>query len=241
MAYTSLKRIGRRNLPEHVRIVGRRGEDVDGLHQGQVVVEPIHARIVAGRRADQHPRIIEKRQPVEHAVERGLVDLGSAAGALDQAHQAHRPGVSVELLAGARADVVLLEDIAGQDFLALQMQCPNRIERCMTRLRFAKSFMRHRQCADSRVRPAGAVQAFRVQRLGEKMAMTLIVLRPCHSRSASCAMPLLVPSEPNRVTMSNAPKHGKQRTQWLPVPMRIGFAMTKIKWVAMHSCIRPAF
>src|SRR5664280_1771361 len=29
----------------------------------------------------------------------------------------------------------------GQDFLALQMQCPSRMERAMTRLRFAKSFI----------------------------------------------------------------------------------------------------
>ena len=49
--------------------------------------------------------------------------------------------MAVQRLAGAGADVLFLKASQGHDFLALQMQCPSRIDRAMTRLRFAKSFI----------------------------------------------------------------------------------------------------
>ncbi len=79
--------IGRRDLPENVRIVGRGREDIDGLHEGQIVGQPVHSGIVAGRRADQHPRIVEEGQPLEHAVERCLIDFRGATGAWHQVHE----------------------------------------------------------------------------------------------------------------------------------------------------------
>ena len=49
--------------------------------------------------------------------------------------------MSVGHLRRPRADVLLLKGVARTHFLASQMQCPSRIDRAITRLRFAKSFI----------------------------------------------------------------------------------------------------
>ena len=53
--------VGRRDLAEQIRVVHGRREHVHRLHERQVAVEQEHARVVAGRRADQHARVVERR------------------------------------------------------------------------------------------------------------------------------------------------------------------------------------
>ena len=54
--------IGRRNLAEHVRIVHQGREEVDRLHDVQVIAQPIHTRITKRIGTDNQIRIGELRQ-----------------------------------------------------------------------------------------------------------------------------------------------------------------------------------
>ena len=54
-------RVGRRNLSEGVRIVDRRREDVDRLHQRLVFVEFVHTGIVGRGHPHQDARIGDRR------------------------------------------------------------------------------------------------------------------------------------------------------------------------------------
>ena len=80
---------------------------------------------------------------MEHARERGLVDFRGAAGASHQASSAARGPACPSNGSPARdRGPCSRKGSQGQVFLASQMQCPNRIERAMTRLRFSMSFIR---------------------------------------------------------------------------------------------------
>ena len=143
MAYTSLKRVGRRDLPEHV------GSSTDGEKTSTVCTS---ARSSSSRYtpasspagADEHARIVEERQPLEHAVERRLVDLRGTARALDHAHQPHRPGAFRRAARRRRTDVLSPgRHRKGRLLWHCRCSVPAASSVAMTRLRFSKSFMRH--------------------------------------------------------------------------------------------------
>ena len=54
MAYTSLKRVGRRDGAEGVRVVDDRREEIHRLHQGELRRQLVHAGIVGSVKPDQH-------------------------------------------------------------------------------------------------------------------------------------------------------------------------------------------
>ena len=96
-----------------MRVVDDRREDVDRLDEGERVAQPVDPRIVACRRADKNVGVADLRQPGEDALQIALADLARAAGPLDQFRQRHRTARRGHPLAGAGADVVGDERVAG--------------------------------------------------------------------------------------------------------------------------------
>jgi len=101
------------HLPERVWVVHRRREDVDRLDEGLAVAHVVDAGVVAGRHADQHARILDRRQVLQHTLEKRLIDFRRAARLLHELGQSNGAGRAVEPLACAGADVLLLENRTG--------------------------------------------------------------------------------------------------------------------------------
>ena len=111
--------VGRGDLAEGVGIVDDGREDVDGLDEGGPGREPVDPGVVAGVRRDEDARVDRPGQAGEGPLEVLLADLGGAAGVLDESGQSDVLGGVFEALAGAEADVLLLEEIAGAGVLGV--------------------------------------------------------------------------------------------------------------------------
>ena len=58
------------NLAKSVGIVHHGREEIDGLHQGGVGGDPVHARVIGMIEADQHVGIVLAREFAQHLVEK---------------------------------------------------------------------------------------------------------------------------------------------------------------------------
>ena len=107
------QRIGGGDLSEDVGVVDRRREDVDGLHQGRPLVQQVDPGVVAGRHADQDPRVGRRGQPGEDPLQGGLIDFRRAAGTLRPARSGGRRLAPRRLFARAGTEVLFEQEIAG--------------------------------------------------------------------------------------------------------------------------------
>ena len=85
-------RVGRGDAAEVVGVVDDGREEVDRLHERQVVAEPHAGGVVERRGADQHARVVDRRQAAQHLGEVGGGQLAGAAAAGRHAGQPHGRG-----------------------------------------------------------------------------------------------------------------------------------------------------
>jgi len=105
--------IGGRDLAERVGIVHRGCEDIHRLNEGLAVAQVVDTGVVPSRHPDQYARIVDRRQILQHPLEKRLIDLRRAPGLFHQFRQSHGPGRTIEPLARAAADVLLFEGRTG--------------------------------------------------------------------------------------------------------------------------------
>jgi len=68
---------------EGVRVVDHGGEEIDGLHQGQVRCELVYAGVIGGIKADQHVGVGPARQVGQYPMQNPGTELGGAAAGFD--------------------------------------------------------------------------------------------------------------------------------------------------------------
>ncbi len=76
------ERVRRRDRPEVLRVVHQGGEEVDRRHQGDVLGQSIHGRVVPSPEPDQQPRIGPGRQVLQHRLQVRRTQLAGSAGAV---------------------------------------------------------------------------------------------------------------------------------------------------------------
>ena len=81
------ERVGGGDAPERVRVVDDRREEVDGLHDRDVVAERDDAGVVGGVGGDEHARVRRARQAREDRPQVGRGELAAAAGAVREGGQ----------------------------------------------------------------------------------------------------------------------------------------------------------
>ncbi len=74
------ERVGRRDRAERVRIVDNGREEIDGLHQGALRRQLVHAGIVGGIKPDQHVFVRPAWDPGEHLVQNLWTQFGRSTG-----------------------------------------------------------------------------------------------------------------------------------------------------------------
>ena len=107
------QRVGGGDLSEGVGVVDRRRENVDGLHQGRLLVQQVDPGVVPGRHSDQDPRVGMRGQPAEDPLQGGLIDFRRAAGTLRPLGQADRRLARGLRLPRAGTQVLLQQEVAG--------------------------------------------------------------------------------------------------------------------------------
>ena len=75
------ERVGGRDLPVEVGVVDDRREEVDGLDEGAVGVEPVDGGVVGGGGSDEEVVIRKLREVAQDLREGGLPELGGSSGA----------------------------------------------------------------------------------------------------------------------------------------------------------------
>ena len=83
------KGIGRGDLPEEVRVVCNGREKIHRLHQGQVVTDLVHRRVIALVKAHQQVGVLMDPDAVQQLSQHARAHLGAASGALGQLCQLH--------------------------------------------------------------------------------------------------------------------------------------------------------
>ena len=78
------QRVGRGDAAEVVGVVDDRREEVDGLHERELVGDPPHRRVVAGRRAHEQLGRRRRRQAADDRQEGRGRQLASAPGAVGE-------------------------------------------------------------------------------------------------------------------------------------------------------------
>src|SRR6185437_16976066 len=71
-------------------IVGNGREEVDRLHEGEVIRESIHPCVVAGIETNEQIGIIRPRQTAKHGVQKTWTQLGRSTSGLGGGRQTHR-------------------------------------------------------------------------------------------------------------------------------------------------------
>src|SRR5205807_4136314 len=83
------QRVRRRDAAEVVRVIDDRGEEVDRLHDRQVVAQPVDGGIVGGRGVYEQLRIAGGGQARNEGVDGRGGQLAAATGAVRQRGQLH--------------------------------------------------------------------------------------------------------------------------------------------------------
>ena len=70
--------IGRRDLPEHKRVIHNGREEIQRLHDRQIVADAVHRRVIAGIVAHQQVFILYRGDPLQDLAQHAGAHLGAA-------------------------------------------------------------------------------------------------------------------------------------------------------------------